>query len=68
MLYIYGTICGVVLDLVLDTSASTFSNSLKKIIFPRGFPQTTLLDNGTPFTKELTQKLQQYVISNGSLV
>ena len=46
----------------------TFSNSFKKFISRRGWPRLILSKNGTTFTAELTQNLQQHVISNGSLV
>ena len=42
VLYTCATTRGVVLDLVLDASAKTFVNSLKKFISRRGYPRTIM--------------------------
>ena len=55
VLHTCATTRGVVLDLVPDTSAKTFVNSLKKFISRRGCPRIILSDNGTAFIAELTQ-------------
>ena len=68
VLYTCATSRGVVLDLLPDASAKTFVNSLKKLTSQSGCPRIILSDNGIAFIAEFTQNLQQYPISNGSLV
>ena len=55
ILYACATTRGAVLDLVPDSSAKTFINSLKKLISRRGCPRIIFSDNGTALTAELTQ-------------
>ena len=55
VLYTCATTRGVVLDLVPETLAKAFVNSLKKFISWRGCPQIILADNETAFIAELTQ-------------
>ena len=47
---------GIVLDLVPDAPAQTFTLSLKRFVSQRGFPQVRLYDNGSPFIANSVQE------------
>ena len=59
---------GVILELVPDARSKYFVYSLRKFISRRGCPRKILTDNGTVFTSQETQNLQQIEIWNDNSV